>query len=111
MVMANEKDFLIQFIGLKLGEHQFDFHIEQDFFDLFDYSEFNSANIEARLKLLKKSTMMELEYSHKGTVNVPCDVTNEDFDLPIEGELKLLVKFGGEFNNDNEELLILPHGE
>ncbi len=55
--------------------------------------------------------MLELEFSHKGTVNVPCDVTNEDFDLPIEGNLKLLVKFGEEFNNENEDLLILPHGE
>src|SRR5690606_6420617 len=38
-------------------------------------------------------------------------VTGENFDLPIQGELKLLVKFGEEFNNENEELLILPHGE
>lgn len=109
--MVSEKDFLIQFIGLKLGTHQFDFHIEHDFFDLFNYDEFNNANIDVTLNLLKQTTMLELEFSHKGTVNVPCDVTNEDFDLPIEGELKLLVKFGEEFNNDNEDLLILPHGE
>jgi uncharacterized metal-binding protein YceD (DUF177 family) len=25
--------------------------------------------------------------------------------------MKLIVRFGEEFNNDNEELLILPHGE
>jgi uncharacterized metal-binding protein YceD (DUF177 family) len=25
--------------------------------------------------------------------------------------MKLIVRFGDEFNNDNEELLILPHGE
>jgi uncharacterized metal-binding protein YceD (DUF177 family) len=31
--------------------------------------------------------------------------------LPIKGKLKLLVKFGDAFNDDNEELLILPHGE
>jgi uncharacterized metal-binding protein YceD (DUF177 family) len=38
-------------------------------------------------------------------------VSGEEFDLPIKGKLKLLVKFGDAFNNDNEELLILPHGE
>jgi hypothetical protein len=26
----------------------------------------------------------------KGSVNVPCDLTSEDFDLPIQGEMKLL---------------------
>jgi uncharacterized metal-binding protein YceD (DUF177 family) len=32
-------------------------------------------------------------------------------DLPIKGKIRLVVNFGEEFNNDNEELLILPHGE
>jgi len=111
MVMVSEKDFLIQFTGLKLGEHQFEYHIENDFFDMFDYSEFNSSNIQVNIAMLKKTTMLELQLSHKGTINVPCDVTNEDFDLPIEGNLNLLVKFGEEFNNDNDDLLILPFAE
>ena len=55
--------------------------------------------------------MLELDFSHKGTVNVPCDLTGEQFDLPIKGKIKLVVQFGEEFNNDNDELLILPHGE
>jgi uncharacterized metal-binding protein YceD (DUF177 family) len=38
-------------------------------------------------------------------------MTNEEFDLPIKGNMKLIVRFGDEFNNDNEELLIIPHGE
>jgi uncharacterized metal-binding protein YceD (DUF177 family) len=38
-------------------------------------------------------------------------MTNEEFDLPIKGKMKLIVRFGDTYNNDNEELLILPHGE
>jgi uncharacterized metal-binding protein YceD (DUF177 family) len=55
--------------------------------------------------------MLELVFKHEGTVNVPCDLTSEDFDLPIQGEMKLLVRFGDTYNNDNEELLVLPFGE
>ena len=40
-----------------------------------------------------------------------CDLTNEPFDQPIEADLNLIVKFGEEFNDENEEILILPHGE
>lgn len=111
MVMISEKDFLIPFTGLKLGEHQFEYHIKNDFFDMYDYSEFNSTNIQVSIKMLKKTTMLELAISHQGTVNVPCDVTNEDFDLPVNGQLNLVVKFGEEFNNDSEDLLILPPSE
>jgi uncharacterized metal-binding protein YceD (DUF177 family) len=38
-------------------------------------------------------------------------LTSEDFDLPIEGEMKLIVRFGDAYNNDNEDLLVLPFGE
>ena len=55
--------------------------------------------------------MLEIHFKHTGTVYVPCDLTGEMFDLPIDGKLKLIVQFGEEFNNDNEELLILPNGD
>jgi len=55
--------------------------------------------------------MLEVNFKHKGVVNVPCDMTNEEFDLPIKGKMKLIVRFGDVFNDDNEELLILPLGE
>jgi hypothetical protein len=35
--------------------------------------------------LEKKSTMLVV-FKHEGTVNVPCDLTSEDFDLPIQGK-------------------------
>jgi uncharacterized metal-binding protein YceD (DUF177 family) len=109
--MSKTKEFLIPFSGLKLGKHHFEYQISNAFFENFDYDEFQSSDIKVSLVLDKKSNMLELEFKHKGTVNVPCDLTGEDFDLPIKGKMKLIVRFGDEFNNDNEELLILPHGE
>lgn len=109
--MKANKDFLIPFVGLKQGKHQFEFDINKAFFESFDFDEYNNVNVKVHLTLDKKSTHMELGFKHKGTVNVPCDLTNEDFDLPIKGKLNLIVKFGDEYNDDNEEMLILPHGE
>ena len=109
--MNNLKEYLIPFVGLKIGKHQFDYQIDNTFFKNFDYDEFNDVSVKVDIVLEKKSTMLELDFKHKGTVNVPCDVSGEEFDLPIKGKLKLLVKFGDAFNDDNEELLILPHGE
>ena len=109
--MSKTKEFLIPFIGLKLGKHHFEYQISNAFFEIFDYHEFNNSDIKVNVVLEKKSTIIELAFKHKGTVNVPCDMTNEEFDLPIKGKMKLIVRFGDAFNNDNEELLILPHGE
>ena len=109
--MSKTKEFLIPFVGLKLGKHHFEYQINNKFFENFDYDEFQSSDIKVNLVLEKGSNLLELNFKHKGTVNVPCDLTGEDFDLPIKGKMKLIVRFGDEFNNDNEELLILPHGE
>ncbi|OYX84143.1 MAG: DNA-binding protein [Flavobacteriales bacterium 32-34-25] len=109
--MNRTKEFLIPFVGLKLGKHHFEYQINNAFFENFDYDEFQNSDIKVAVVLDKKSNMLELEFKHKGTVNVPCDLTGEDFDLPIKGKMKLIVRFGEEFNNDNEELLILPFGE
>ena len=109
--MKQLNEYLIPFIGLKLGKHQFEYQVDNTFFANFDYNEFESSNIKINVVLEKKSTLMELNFKHKGTINVSCDLTNEMFDLPIKGKINLIVNFGEEFNNDNEELLIVPHGE
>lgn len=109
--MKQSNEFLIPFIGLKIGKHPFEFRITETFFEGFDYDEFERCTIKVNVVLEKKSTMLELAFRHEGTVEVPCDLTGELFDLPVKGKLHLVVQFGDEFNNDNEELLILPHGE
>lgn len=109
--MRVSNEFLIPFIGLKLGKHQFEYQINKKFFEDFGYDEFESCDIKVNVVLEKKSTMLELHFKHKGTIHVPCDLTNEMFDLPVKGKINLIVQFGEAFNNDNEELLILPHGE
>ena len=109
MKVSNE--YLIPFIGLKLGKHQFDYQIDKTFFDRFEYDEFESCNVKVDVVLEKKSTMLELHFKHKGTVYVPCDLTGEPFDLTVKGKIDVVVQFGDTFNDENEELLILPHGE
>ena len=109
--MKVNKEFLIPFAGLKQGKHQFEFNVDKSFFDEFNYDEFNDVNVKVDMVLEKQSTMMELHFKHEGTVNVPCDVSNEYFDLPVNGSLDIVVKFGEEFNNEDDEILILPHGE
>ena len=111
VTMKQLNEFLIPFAGLKLGKHQFEYQINKAFFDSFDYDDFESATIKVSVVFEKKHTMLELNIKHNGTVYVPCDLTNEMFDLPIKGKGRLIVQFGEAYNDDNDELLILPHGE
>ena len=44
-------------------------------------------------------------------VNVNCDTTNEPYNQKIKTDFDLVVKFGEEYNDENEDILIIPHGE
>ncbi|WP_298478433.1 YceD family protein [uncultured Maribacter sp.] len=109
--MMKQKEFVIPFSGLKQGKHEYKFVINNEFFESFEYDEFNSANIDLHVILNKTSTMMELDFSASGVVNVNCDTTNEPYNQSVSSVLRLLVKFGEEFNNEDDEILILPHGD
>ena len=107
--MKDLKQFDIPFVGLKEGKHLFEYNIDNTFFEIYNYSEFEKSSIHVALEFVKKSTLFELVFTTSGTVSVPCDVSNEYFDQEIIATLPLVVKFGSEYNDDNEEILILPH--
>ena len=105
------KSYTIPFVGLKDGMHHFDFQIDYTFFQHFEYDEFNAIDVKIDLEFEKKSTLLELYFSANGTVNVNCDITNEPYNQTINDDFKLVVKFGNEYNDDNEDILIIAHGE
>ncbi|WP_067145429.1 YceD family protein [Pseudotamlana agarivorans] len=108
--MKSLKEFTIPFVGLKIGKHHFEYEIEQSFFEHFEYEDFNDVKVHVDLVLEKKSTLLELHFKISGWVNVHCDLTNEPYNQDIENDFDLVVKFGDEFNDENIDLLILPHG-
>ncbi len=110
-VMKHLKTYTIPFVGLKQGEHDFEYTIDDTFFKHFEYDDFNSINIELKVVLNKMSTLMEFYFDATGSVNVDCDITNEPYDQPIDASYKLVVKFGQDYNDEVEDILILPYGE
>jgi uncharacterized metal-binding protein YceD (DUF177 family) len=105
------EDFAIKFVGLKEGLHHFEYHIDNAFFDEFEYKEFQHSDVQADVHLNKKNTQLEFDFHIKGIVKVECDLTLEPFDLPIENTLSILVKFGDEFEEVDEKLVIIPRGD
>ena len=104
------KEFIIPFVGLKIGKHHFEYKVEQTFFEYFEYEDFNDVKINVSLELEKKTTLLELHFKFSGWVNVNCDLTNEPYNQTIENEFDLVVNFGDEYNDENIDILIIPHG-
>jgi len=103
------KEYNIAFSGFKRGKHSFSYHIADRFFELFEYDELKNADFQVDLEFIKFQNFLELHFYISGTADLTCDVSNEPFTEPIQSALDLVVKFGEDYNDDNDEILILPH--
>lgn len=93
--MANRIDaYSIEFKGLSLGKHPFDFALDDEFFAEFPEGEIQKGTLKANVLLIKQNNLMEIECQIEGTVQVECDRCLELFDLPIYYSGTLYVKQG-----------------
>ena len=68
--------FVISFTGLKEGDHEYKYELEDEFFEHFEYNDFNSCSISATVVLSKKSNLLEFNFYSKGKMNLNCHVSN-----------------------------------
>lgn len=106
--MKQSSIYTLQFSGLKLGEHFFEFDLENTFFDSCDSFGILGGTGKIIARLEKKETMMLLSLNLKTEVNVLCDRCNEMTRLMVNGNLELIYKFGEEDSLD-ETLIVLPY--
>lgn len=104
----SRREYIIPFVGLKLGEHNYDFEIGPDFFKGLEYSIIESGSVNVRLVLEKKETMLIGIFECEGRVFTECDRCNGPVEVPIQGSFRLVFKFSSNESTDDESLIILP---
>ena len=97
--------------GLKEGNHLYDFKIDSNFFASFEKSEIHEAELKAVVSLYKSSSHTELEIKITGSVILVCDRCLDPYTQEIDTVDRILIKFGEQWEEVNDEVIILPYGE
>jgi len=106
--MEKTANFKVQFSGLKLGKHTFEFVVDNTFFEKLEYSPIEIGEIDVTVELEKKASMLILDFNLHGWVMENCDRCAIDYKQQLLGEHKIYVKFGDEFDELDEDLLVIP---
>ena len=102
------KGFVINFVGLKDGKHDYDFDIDEKFFGSLDYSIVEKGKIKMNMTLEKKPGVLLLTFNFKGFIDAVCDRCGDEFQLPLEGEDHLTVKYSPtEYDEESEDVVLL----
>lgn len=108
VVSKTDREYVIPFMGLKLGVHEFDFEVSDSFFENIEYSIVKGGDVKVHLTLDKKETMMIGDFQIEGTVSAECDRCNEPMDVRIEGNYRLIYKFDDTPTDDEMLVVIYP---
>jgi uncharacterized metal-binding protein YceD (DUF177 family) len=110
--MENLTDYIIQFVQLGNGSHQFDYQLEETFFANFENTSINKASISASVTLYKEQpNMFNLFFSIEGTVKAECDRCLDEFDLPVQNTFDLLVKQTDKDKENEFDITYIPYSE
>lgn len=100
-------DFIIPIVGLKLGDHSYQFKVDGAFFKEFENTELEEGKLQIDLTLTKRSNLMELTFKVKGIVEGLCDRCGGDLNLPLEHQEMRIIKFSQEDFDNTDDVVIL----
>lgn len=104
------KKYKIPFSGLSTGKHNFEFDIDDQFFECFEHSLVKKGNLTALVEIQKQENMLIVHFDIKGIIKLSCDVCLQDFDFPIAINERVFVKFThDEWDLGSEEIVVLSH--
>jgi uncharacterized metal-binding protein YceD (DUF177 family) len=99
--------YSINFKGLKVGKHSFEFDLNDAFFAEFKEGEISKGQLKAVVNLHKQNHLLEFKISIKGSVRVVCDRCLELFDLPTTFKGEIFAKIGSAEEETDDEIIFL----
>jgi len=97
--------------NLSQGVHVYEYLLENQFFIDIDGAEVQKGKVNVNLSVKRISEMFEMNFQISGIVMVPCDRCLDDMEMPVETQNRLIVKFGKEYSEESDEVVIVPEDE
>lgn len=90
--MSNRREFEIAFVGLKPGVHEFNYRIDDRFFEEYNEQDFRNPDANVKLLLEKSNGFMILRFEVGGKAEVTCDRCNNNLPIQLFDEFKMMIK-------------------
>ncbi len=100
--------YKIDLKGMRSDSVNYEFLLDNLFFAQIDALEVQKGKVNVSLNVKKTSHAFELNFQTDGMVWVPCDRCLDDMELSVSSKDKLMVKFGREYAEEGDNLVIIP---
>ena len=101
------RNFDIDIFRLSNSVHQFNFEIDQAFFESIDQELVEKGKIDVRVDLEKNDRFIAMDFDLQGTVELVCDRSLDMFDYKIARQQKLIFKYGDQERELSEDMMMI----
>ena len=109
--MAKFSLYNIPLKNLSPGVHTYEYELDRKFFESIDGDEVKKGDVNVTLNVRKTSSSFELNFDIEGVIKIPCTRCLDDMNLDVDTESRLILKFGSEYSEESDEIVIIPEVE
>jgi uncharacterized metal-binding protein YceD (DUF177 family) len=99
-------EYIIRPEGLKVGLHEFNFVLNDEFFSDWGEMDFSNANIIADVVLNKENSLLTFEISMNGVLSFPCDLCVESYVQDVHSKNTIFFKYGDKSESTEDVVFI-----
>jgi len=109
--MGKFSEYKLPLKSLCEGAHEFEYKLGKQFFADMEDSDVRDACLTVHLTVTHRHDAYDLAFRVSGTVTLTCDRCLDDLEVPIDTEYRLMVKYGEDYNDESDDLLVIPQGD
>ena len=106
-----DNNFTIPLAGLPFGHTDYQYVINDSFFEDRDYSEVKKGVVNLHLGVEKMETMFVLTLNFEGKVVLQCDRCGDDYEQGIKDSAEIYLKYGAGKDDEDEDVIIITKND
>lgn len=101
-------EYILPIKGLPLGDHEYCYKIDHSFFEKFDHFGNDTGILDLKIEMIKESNLMDFRFHFTGTLELQCDRCLDIFNMAIDQEFRLIIKYGERYEEISDEVITIP---
>lgn len=97
--------------SLPSGNHEFEYELGKQFFEDMESADIRDAHLKVNALVNVKGDVYEFSLKVTGELTLICDRCLDELPWPVDTEYKVFVKYGEDYNDEADNLLVIPESD
>lgn len=111
VIVGKFSEFKLPLKGMPVGVQEVEYHLGKQFFIDMESSDIKDADLEVKLVVSHKNDCYDMAFAINGEIVLICDRCLDDLQFPVDATYHIVVKYGEDYCDDSDELLIIPESD